>query len=165
MRTSTHEATQRREPQPFCRTCAPNTQGNYYLSIESVGEGVNPNVLYTAYGSAGPYKLTVSGTLPPAPATVACAAARVVALPQAGTCAAFALAESSIYNVTSPSGSSPVVTVVPPLPSPLSFAPGEPGAGCVKTLTQQAGWVPLKALYAMGAGSATRPHGEGPVRP
>ena len=61
------------------------------------------------------------------PATVTCAAARVVALPQATSCNNVALSLPSFYNVTSPSGVDPLVTVVPPLPSPLSFAPGALG--------------------------------------
>ena len=59
--------------------------------------------------------------------TVTCAPARLVALPQANSCTDVALALSSLYNVSTPSGPSPVVTVSPSLPSPLSFAPGEPG--------------------------------------
>ena len=82
-------------------------------------------------------------------ATVTCAAARVLALPQDGRCATFALAQSSIYNVTSSGGVPPVATVVPTLPSPLSFAPGGliphacPGQAVA---TQIAGAVGLGAL-------------------
>ena len=59
------------------------------------------------------------------PSTVTCAAARVVALPQANSCTDVALPLPSLYNVSTPTGPAPVVTVVPTLPSPLSFAPGE----------------------------------------
>ena len=71
------------------------------------------------------------------PATLTCTPARVVALTQATSCSNVVLPVSSFYNVTPPGDIPALVIVDPPLPSALTFGPGEPGSAvCLVQLSR-----------------------------
>ena len=49
----------------------PSSQGTYWLGIQGVGEGDAATGGFTAYGSMGPYKLTIKVSREPPPACTA----------------------------------------------------------------------------------------------
>ena len=73
------------------------------------------------------------------PATLTCAPARVVALTPATSCLNVGLPVSSFYNVTAPGDIPAVVIVYPPLPTALTFGPGELGARACRGVPFQGG--------------------------
>jgi hypothetical protein len=97
--------------------CKPQqTQGYYYLSIKGIGQGANPTVGFSSYGSIGTYTLSLAST---APTTVTCFNPPAIQLPQAGNCSAAQIAASDLYNATDS------VIVTPALQS--QYSPGTGG--------------------------------------
>jgi hypothetical protein len=94
----------------------PNPQGTYYVSVKSVGQGADPTVGFSSYGSIGTYSLT----LPPPFTTVTCTSSQTIQLTGSGGCSSTAaLLTSALYTASG------AVTVSPALPSSMQFTPGD----------------------------------------
>ena len=139
----------RRHP-PTPPTPPPRAQGAYYLVLNGVGQGANPTVGRSDYGSLGSYRLTVRA--PRAVATIArCAALGADQLPRwpGSDCGGVVLARGDLYSADGP------VTVTPPLPAGMRFAPGErtacPGRGRLVTIgvRRPATWRPRRMHCAI----------------
>jgi hypothetical protein len=92
-------------------------QGAYYLSVKGVGEGANPSVGYSSYGSIGTYMLGLSGALG---TLISCSSQLNIQLTGSGGCSSTAvLPTSALYTASG------AVTVSPPLPGSMQFTPGD----------------------------------------